>query len=65
MLTARDAVSERVEALDAGADDYLTKPFEPELLMAKLRRNFPANSFLPVARQRDSIVRSSSNLSTG
>ncbi len=37
MLTARDAVSERVEALDAGADDYLTKPFSIEELLARVR----------------------------
>lgn len=37
MLTARDDVSERVEALDAGADDYLTKPFSLEELLARLR----------------------------
>jgi two-component system copper resistance phosphate regulon response regulator CusR len=37
MLTARDAVEHRIEGLDAGADDYLTKPFEFGELLARLR----------------------------
>jgi len=37
MLTARDAVDDRVSGLDAGADDYLTKPFELPELIARLR----------------------------
>jgi two-component system response regulator MprA len=37
ILTARDAVSDRVEGLDAGADDYLAKPFALEELLARLR----------------------------
>jgi two-component system, OmpR family, response regulator len=37
MLTARDAVSDRVAGLDAGADDYLTKPFSLAELLARLR----------------------------
>jgi two-component system response regulator MprA len=37
MLTARDAVSDRVEGLEAGADDYLVKPFALEELVARLR----------------------------
>jgi two-component system, OmpR family, response regulator MprA len=46
MLTARDAVGDRVEGLDAGADDYLVKPFALEELLARvralLRRAVPA-----------------------
>ena len=37
MLTARDAVEDRIEGLDRGADDYLTKPFEFRELLARLR----------------------------
>ena len=37
MLTARDAVSDRIEGLDAGADDYLVKPFDVGELKARLR----------------------------
>ncbi|HEY8201618.1 MAG TPA: response regulator transcription factor [Actinomycetota bacterium] len=37
MLTARDAISDRVAGLDAGADDYLVKPFALDELLARLR----------------------------
>jgi two-component system response regulator MprA len=37
MLTARDAVEDRIDGLDAGADDYLVKPFEVGELKARLR----------------------------
>ncbi|SDK98477.1 MULTISPECIES: response regulator transcription factor [unclassified Paenibacillus] len=37
MLTAKDALCDRVQGLDAGADDYLVKPFELEELQARLR----------------------------
>lgn len=37
MVTARDAVSDRVAGLDGGADDYLTKPFAIEELLARIR----------------------------
>jgi DNA-binding response OmpR family regulator len=37
MLTARDSLRDKVSGLDAGADDYLTKPFQPAELLARLR----------------------------
>ena len=47
MLTAHDAIKDKVEALDAGADDYLIKPFSIEELLARLRalhrRALPTN----------------------
>lgn len=52
MLTARDAVEDRVEGLDSGADDYLVKPFAPTELLARLRallrRSESANSEKPL-----------------
>lgn len=48
LLTARDTTSDRVRGLDLGADDYLTKPFEPRELVARinslLRRRGPPSS---------------------
>ena len=53
LLTARDAVEERVAGLDAGADDYLVKPFEVSELTARLRallrRNQPPTEQLAFA----------------
>jgi two-component system response regulator MprA len=53
MLTARDAIEDRVEGLDAGADDYLVKPFAPAELLARiralLRRSEPNNAEKPLA----------------
>lgn len=37
MLTARDSVADKVKGLDLGADDYMTKPFAPEELLARVR----------------------------
>jgi two-component system response regulator MprA len=37
LLTARDAIEDRVEGLDSGADDYLVKPFAPTELLARIR----------------------------
>ncbi len=62
MLTARDAVNDRVEGLDAGADDYLVKPFDlPELLArlrALLRRRAPADLDGGILRFEDLTVNS-------
>lgn len=57
MLTARDAVRDRVAGLDAGADDYLVKPFELDELFARLRallRRMPA--LLPTTLTVDDLV---------
>jgi DNA-binding response OmpR family regulator len=57
MLTARDALRDRVAGLDAGADDYLTKPFELEELYARLRallRRMP--ELLPATIVVDDLV---------
>lgn len=52
MVTARDAVMDKVAGLDAGADDYLTKPFAIEELFARIR----------VALKRSEAVRTSSGV---
>ena len=44
LLTAKDAVSDRVQGLDAGADDYLTKPYAFEEMLARIRALVRRNS---------------------
>jgi DNA-binding response OmpR family regulator len=53
MLTAKDALQDRVDGLDAGADDYLVKPFEMDELLARLRALMRRN-FVPL---QDDIIR--------
>jgi DNA-binding response OmpR family regulator len=52
MLTARDAVEDRVAGLDHGADDYLTKPFEFRELLARMRALLRRPSELKPAQLR-------------
>jgi DNA-binding response OmpR family regulator len=63
MLTARGTLDDRVEGLDAGADDYLVKPFEVPELLARLRaltrRHLDRATSLPLGRRRlDEATRS-------
>jgi DNA-binding response OmpR family regulator len=53
MLTARDTTADRVEGLDAGADDYLVKPFQFDELLARLRALLrrPPTTMEPVLRR--------------
>jgi two-component system response regulator ArlR len=53
MLTARDSVMDKVSGLDSGADDYITKPFAIEELLARIRnvlRKAPARSESQILR---------------
>jgi two-component system response regulator MprA len=50
MLTARDAVADRVVGLDAGADDYLVKPFDHDELLARVRALLRRRPAGPVAQ---------------
>ncbi len=56
MLTARDAIEDRVEGLDSGADDYLVKPFAPAEFLARVRallRRFPQETALKPLQYAD------------
>lgn len=49
LLTARDSVMDKVSGLDTGADDYITKPFEIEELLARIRASLRKKSSSPVS----------------
>ena len=50
MLTARDALEDRILGLDSGADDYLVKPFEPAELLARVRALLRRSEFADVEK---------------
>lgn len=54
IMTARDQVAARIECLDMGADDYVTKPFDPDELAARMR-----------ALRRRAVGRAQSNITVG
>ena len=49
LLTARDSVMDKVSGLDTGADDYITKPFEIEELLARIRASLRKKSSSPAS----------------
>jgi two-component system KDP operon response regulator KdpE len=56
MLTVRDEEDDKVEALDAGADDYVTKPFQIRELTARLRSAIRRSKTLPVTTDSPTVI---------
>jgi two-component system response regulator MprA len=56
MLTGRDGVEDRVQALDSGADDFIIKPFSVEELLARLRAHLRRSSYSQEPAQGERLV---------
>ena len=56
MLTVRDEEDDKVEALDAGADDYVTKPFQIRELTARLRASIRRSQTLPLPPDAPTVI---------
>jgi two-component system KDP operon response regulator KdpE len=56
MLTVRDEEDDKVEALDAGADDYITKPFQIRELTARLRSAIRRSRISPAAAESPTVI---------
>jgi two-component system KDP operon response regulator KdpE len=56
VISARSEESDKIEALDAGADDYLTKPFSVEELLARLRVTFRRLNYMALNHQQETSV---------
>ncbi len=56
VLSARHADQEKVALLDAGADDYITKPFSPSELQARIRAQLRRSRLAPAAGEREQIT---------
>lgn len=56
VISARSEDTDKIDALDAGADDYLTKPFSVDELLARLRVTFRRLNYVPAAEGNESAV---------